>query len=515
VYDGMIACHVGRMVKGDEGQVTVTLRVDEDASAGTSVEFKVTAVTQKPGHKPNFLSQASAWTTIVIPQLTLTKRSSADIVYEGQSVTYTYVLTNDGDVCLKDVTLTDDQKQPPQVCEPVSRLEPGETFTCTWTATLEADTTNVARATGLDPWGDPVTDTASVFVNVVQPPGEGGSGIITLEKVASEEVIDAGDTVGYTYTVANPGQDPVHDITLTDDKLGTIAGPFDLQAGESVTFEASAVLMTDTTNVATAEGYDLLGNAVTATDSASVRVAVPDVALSLVLTASAPRVYVGEVVTYTYVVSNVGSDVAYDVVLRDDVAATIAGPFNLDGGQRATYTASRALDKDTTVVATVTGVDRLGKSLEATDDVFVDTIQRPGPDGGGILVLTVTPSATSVEAGTVVTYTYVVTNVSQDLVCQVVVQDDKFSYIIGFHPLPGGAAIQDAPYSFCLQAGESQVATFPIPLEETITNTAVATGLDLLMSEVSSKATAFVQVYAVEPPKDHIVFFPLVFKNGP
>ena len=515
LYDGAFVCRVGGMVIGDEGQVTVTLRVDEDAPAGASVEFNVVAVTQKPGHKPNFLNQASACTKIVIPRVAITKRPSVGIVYEGQWVTFTYLVTNAGNVVLSDVTLVDDQKGSSLVCDPVAKLEPGGAFTCIWTTTLGTDTTNVATATGHDPWGDPVTATASAFVNTIQQPGEDGSGIITLDKVASAEVVDPGDTVIYTYTVANPSKDPVHNITLTDDKLGVIAGPFDLEAGGSATFMASTVLMNDTTNVATAIGQNLLDEVVTATDSAFVHVAAPDVVLSLSLTASAPRVYAGDMVTYTYVVHNIGSDVAYDIVLSDDLVGTIAGPFNLRGGKSSTYVASRVLDEDTAIVATTTGVDRLGKLVTATDEVLVDTIQRPDPDGGGILVLTVTPSATSVEGGTVVTYTYVVTNVSQDLVCQVVIQDDQFSYITGFHPVLGGIGIQDAPYSFCLEGGESRMATFLIPLYQTIQNIAVATGLDLLMTEVSSEAMALVKVFAVAPQTEYTMFLPLVSKNGP
>jgi uncharacterized repeat protein (TIGR01451 family) len=403
LYGNTLACRVGGLLEGEGGQVEVTLRVDESAPAGASIRFKVVAMTQELGQK-ELLDRAWAYTKIVIPRLAVTKRSSADMVYEGEPVTYTYVVANTGCVVLKDVTLVDDKKRPTRVCNSVARLRPGESFTCTWMTTLDADTTNVATATGLDPWGNLVRDTARACVHV----------------------------------------------------------------------------------------------------------AAPDAALALSLTASASRVYAGEVVTYTYVVSNVGSDVAYDVVLSDDVVGKIAGPFNLIGGKSATLVASGVLSEDTANVAMTTGQNRQGRSLSATDTVLVDTIQRPDPDGGGILALTVTPSATSVEAGTVVTYTYAVTNVSQDMVCQVVVHDDQFSYIIDFHPLLGEFGTQDVPYSFCLQGGESRMATFLVPLYQTIRNTAVATGLDLLMTEVSAEATAFVDV-----SKEHDMFLPIVFKNSP
>jgi len=616
LYENTLVCFVGPLAQGEGGEVEVALRVDEDAPAEAVVKGKVVAVGREPGQKPRFLNHAWLWTKIVIPQLLVTKQSSSDIVYAGEQVTYTYTVTNTGDVALKDVTIVDDQKLPARVCDPVIRLEPGNTFACTWTTTLDADITNVATATGLDPWGDPVTDTASAFVNTVQRPGEdgggiitlekianaevvyadesvvytytvtnpsgdpvhdisltddqlgliassfnleagegttfvtstvlitdttnvatamgqnllgepvtdtasafvntiqqpgpSGGGIITLEKVASAEVVHADESVIYTYTVTNPSSDPVHDISLTDDQLGLIASSFNLEAGESTTFVTSTVLVTDTTNVATAMGQNLLGEPVTDTASAFVRFVAPDIALSLSLTTSASRVYTGDIVTYTYIVSNTGSDIAYNIALSDDLVGTIASPFGLSGGESATYVASRALDEDTTSVATATGEDRLGKPLMATDNVLVDTIQRPGQNGEGIIVLTVTPSAATVEARTVVTYIYIVTNVSQDPVTDIVVTDDQFGFIA---PL-GGTVALDMPQGFMLQGGESRTLTISVPLYQTTRSTVKATGLDLLGTMVLTETTAFVEVF-VALSQEYEIFLPIVSKNGP
>jgi len=510
LYENTLVCFVGPLAQGEGGEVEVALRVDEDAPAEAVVKGKVVAVGREPGQKPRFLNHAWLWTKIVIPQLLVTKQSSSDIVYAGEQVTYTYTATNTGDVALKDVTIVDDQKLPARVCDPVIMLEPGNTFACTWTTTLDADITNVATATGLDPWGDPVTDTASAFVNTVQRPGEDGGGIITLEKIANAEVVYADESVVYTYTVTNLSSDPVRDISLTDDQLGLIASSFNLEAGESTTFVTSTVLITDTTNVATAMGQNLLGDPVTGTASAFVRVVAPDIALSLSLTTSASRVYTGDIVTYTYIVGNTGSDIACNIALDDDLVGTIASPFGLSGGESVTYVASRALDEDTTNVATATGEDRLGKPLMATDSVLVDTIQRPGPNGEGIIALAVTPSAATVEAGTVVTYIYIVTNVSQDPVTDIVVTDDQF----GFIAPSGGTVALDMPCGFTLQGGESRTLTISVPLYQTTRSTVKATGLDLLGTMVLTETTTFVEVF-VALSQEYEIFLPIVSKNGP
>lgn len=505
-----LVCHIGTLKRGDGGQVEMTLRVNDDAPPEAVVEVEMLAVGRKPCHGLMFLNDARLCTEIVVPQLTITKHPSADIIYAGEPVTYTYVVTNTGDIALTEVTLVDDQKSPPQVCAPVPHLEPGGAFTCTWTTPLDDDTTNVATVTSLDPWSDPVTATASAFVNTLQPPDPGGGGIITLEKVASAETVYIGETVVYTYTVSNPSDDPVLDISLTDDQLGVIADSFGLEAGESITFVISTVMMTDTTNVATAVGINLLGDEVRVQASEFVGVVAPDVALSLSLTASASRVYAGDVVTYTYIVTNTGLGVAYDVVLSDDPAGTIDGPFDLAGGASRTYVVSRVLDEDTTNVATAIGVDGLGKPLVATASVFVDTIQRPGPNGEGILSLTVTPSAMTVEAGTVVTYTYVVTNLSQDPVSNIVLMDDQF----GFIAPQGEMHTFDVYEGFTLLGGESRTLIIAVPLYQTTRNVAVATGQDLLLTVVSAEATALVEVFSVEPPPRYTIFLPIVCNNS-
>jgi len=508
-YGEVFACFVGPLAYKEGGQVKVSLRVDKGAPAGTVISGKVVAVSKKSDSTSIFLNSTQVYTEIVIPALTVTNQPDATIIYAGELVTYTYTVTNAGDVPLKEVTVVDDHKPSPQVCASVPRLEPNDTFTCTWTTALDADTTNVATVTGLDPWGDSVVATASASVNTLQLSGlEGG---ITLQKVASASAVYAGETVVYTYTVTNLSDDPLYNLSLVDDKLGLVAGPFDLEAVERVVFTASTVLTADTTNVATAEGQNLLGDTVRAEASAFVDVVAPDVAISLALNASAPRVYAGDTVTYTYVVDNPSSDTAYGVVLTDDLLGTIAGPFDLAGGQSVRQVVSQRLDEDTTNVATATGSDDLGKPLLATATAFVDTIQRPGPNGEGILSLTVTPSAEEVEVGTVVTYTYVVTNLSPDPINQVVVMDDQF----GFIDPRGHLHASDLYEGFTLQGRESRTLTLFVPLYESKGNVATVSGQDLLLTRVLAEARAFVSVRVAEPARTYGVFLPVVSMNAP
>ncbi|MBO0810268.1 MAG: hypothetical protein J2P32_18405, partial [Actinobacteria bacterium] len=93
----------------------------------------------------------------------------------GQQITYTYRVTNTGNVTLTGITLTDSRLGP--ITCPHTSLPAGEHMDCTATHTTTAadvaagHITNVARVTGQPPTGPPVTgeDKARVIVTPTPP----------------------------------------------------------------------------------------------------------------------------------------------------------------------------------------------------------------------------------------------------------------------------------------------------------------------------------------------------------
>jgi hypothetical protein len=193
------------------------------------------------------------------------------------SVTYTYTVTNIGDVVMNNVTLTDNK------CSPVtflsgdrnsdSLLDLDEIWTYRCTTTLAATTTNTATVTGTGPSGVTVRDTAIAKVVVGQsivPP------LINVVKVPNVFVVPAGGgPVTYTYTVTNPGTVPLSNVTVTDDKCtglpGRVVGhPGDLnknnllESNESWSFTCQTSVLGTTTNIGTARGQ---ANGLTAIDT--------------------------------------------------------------------------------------------------------------------------------------------------------------------------------------------------------------------------------------------------------
>ena len=199
----------------------------------------------------------------------------ADYARPGETIHYTYTVTNTGNVTLHDLWLTDDRLG--AITCPATTLAPGASTTChathvTTTADVDAGhITNTATVTGHPPTGPAVTSTHRATVHAIQKPG------IQLEKTAFPATYSgAGQEITYTYRVTNTGNVTLHDITLRDDRLGTISCPAPTNAdsstlapGASTTCHATHITTTadvdagHITNTATVTGHPPTGPPVT------------------------------------------------------------------------------------------------------------------------------------------------------------------------------------------------------------------------------------------------------------
>jgi hypothetical protein len=105
---------------------------------------------------------------IIHPDIRIVKTANPDSIGPGETVTYTFEVTNTGDVTLFDVGVTDDKLG--HICT-IGRLEVGETRTCTADFTASSDfggpLVNVGKAKGHDVSGKSVQDTDRVSIDVV------------------------------------------------------------------------------------------------------------------------------------------------------------------------------------------------------------------------------------------------------------------------------------------------------------------------------------------------------------
>jgi uncharacterized repeat protein (TIGR01451 family) len=134
---------------------------------------------------------------IIHPAIRIVKTAKPGSIGPGETVTYTYKVTNTGDVTLFDVKVTDDKLG--NICT-IGRLDVGETQTCTADFTASSafggPLDNVGKARGNDVTGKSVQDTDQASVDVVlgrtvtpvTPPSglafTGGSGVLQMAGVA-------------------------------------------------------------------------------------------------------------------------------------------------------------------------------------------------------------------------------------------------------------------------------------------------------------------------------------------
>ena len=104
---------------------------------------------------------------IITPAIEIVKTVDDDTPAVGQTVTFTYVVTNTGDTTLFGVDVVDDQLGP---IGTIDELAPGESATLTKTMVVAADspTRNVATADGEDVLGKHVDDDDDATITIVQ-----------------------------------------------------------------------------------------------------------------------------------------------------------------------------------------------------------------------------------------------------------------------------------------------------------------------------------------------------------
>jgi hypothetical protein len=389
---GTIPCTPATLATGGTATCTAEYTVSQaDVDAG-----HVTNTARATGTTPNDddVTSAAADATVTAIQtrgIHLAKSAfPSEYADPGETIRYAYTVANTGDVTLHDVTLTDDRLG--MITCPETTLAPGESTTCdathvTTAADVEAGRiTNTAIVTGRPPTGPPVTGEARDTVRAIQSPG------VQLDKSAfPTEYADPGEAIHYSYTVTNTGNVTLHDVTLTDDRLGMVGCPeTTLAPGDTVTCYATHTTTTADvdadriTNTATVTGYPRTGPPVTSTDGDTVRaIHAPDIQLEK--TAS-PATYsgAGEQIIYTYTVANAGNVTLHGIAVHDDRLGVVSCPATAlapaaSMACHATHTSTTA-DVDAGRIintATVTGRPPTGPSLSDSGEETVTLLALP------------------------------------------------------------------------------------------------------------------------------------------
>ena len=368
-----------------------------------------------------------------VPQISIAKYADVENYSQaGTPITYFYEVTNEGNVTLNPVRVTDSRGL--RVSCPHSRLSAGQDMICTapYVTTSEdvdrGSITDAGTAVGTVSGGREVTDTTALTIDALQAPG------ISIDKSASvESFSQAGTEITYSYLVTNEGNVTLSPVHVSDSRGLTVGCPHGrLAPGRDMTCTATYVTtQTDlnnggVTNTGTAVGTTPGGG--TVTDASTLTVdAVQAPGISVVETASVESYsQAGTPITYFYHVTNEGNVTLTGVSVTDSRGLAVGCPLTtLDPGEEMVCTAAYVTtiaDVDNgsiTNTATATGTGS-GGPVSDTTELTIQAVHAPA-----ISILKTANQLSFQWPGTPITYYYEVTNDGDVTLSHVRVTDSR------------------------------------------------------------------------------------------
>lgn len=373
-------------------------------SANTTFRFRLT-VTDNCGASATDEVEVTVEPSIPpgAAEISVIKAADRSAAALGDRITYTYTVTNTGEVTLYEVRLTDDKLGDLHLG--LDRLAAGETTTATAVATVaESDLpgplVNTATAAAQDETGTPVTAVATASVELVEP--SIGRSSIEVEKEAQDSrglplspfsPLSLGDTITYVITVTNTGETMLTDIVAVDNHLGAV--PLDRitlslwestrGALEKTIAESDLPGPLKNTVIVTAATPD--GQTVTDSDTLVLLGISGESALELRKEADSTDAAVGDTITYTYTIINAGDVTITDLELIDDQIGEVPLPTRVLGpGESITVTAAYVVSESDlpgplTNSAKISGIGLEGTT--AADEISVSVFLSEVPIGGG------------------------------------------------------------------------------------------------------------------------------------
>ena len=344
--------------------------------------------------------------------MSVTKVPSSTTARVGESITYTYTVSNTGSITINGLSLSDDKLG--KVTTDKTSLAPGESTIGTITYTvLEGDLpgplTNIVTATATDSLKQPLTATATATVALTY------AASMNVAKVPSSTTARVGDKLTYTYTVTNTGNVTLKGLTLSDDKIGAITTSQDHTRFGRDHYCNRHLHRARRRSARTAHqhrhsyghGQPEPGRTTTATATVTLSYVA---SMSVTKVPSSTTAGVGEQVTYTYTVKNTGNVTLSGLTLSDDKIGTITpGQTTLASGETTTATGTyTVLEGDLpgplTNIVTVTATDSQNQAVATTATATVALTYTTK------LEVAKVASTRTAAVGSTITYSYTVKN---------------------------------------------------------------------------------------------------------
>ncbi len=366
-------------------------------------------------------------------QLVVTQTVSAATASPGSVLTYTVQVRNTGNVSLRGVAV--ESSKLGSIALGAGNLAPGAVTSGTAVRTIvEGDLpgpfVSVVTATGTPRYGNgpAVTATDSDAVTLTSNPS------LQVTATANPTVIAVGQAVGYSYRVRNSGDVTLSNLVVRDDRTGVIVSPATtLAPGASVDLASSYVVQEANlpgplANGVTASARTALNQTVSGTASTSV-VLTTGPAIQIVLSASPAPASIGQVVTFNYLVRNVGNVTLDGIVASDTRLGNVPlGTTSLAPGAATTGTRTRTVTEadlpgPLAHVASAAGTPSFGAVATATTSFDVAIASQPS------IHLAVEADRSSANVGDTVIFTYIAQNVGDVTLTGVGVDDARLGAI--------------------------------------------------------------------------------------
>ncbi|MFJ7211273.1 hypothetical protein [Amycolatopsis sp. NPDC098790] len=370
---------------------------------------------------------------VIHPAITITNDATPARVRQGDTVTFTLVVTNTGDVPLTAVSIADSRT--PACAQTIGILPPGASqhHSCTVNASTDSFVSS-ATAEGTDPVNRQVSATDDAAYTVVHPG-------LTITQDLHGGPFHPGDPVSSTITITNTG-----DVPLTDVKADPCAKTFDrLEAQQVQKYDCTTTApQDDVVSTAKVTATAPIGPPVEAKDSDELDVIHP--AVKITQEAKPAQVRAGDDVTFRITVTNTGDVPLTSVSARDDKPC--AKQFGaLAAGEKRIYTCTRkAPADDFTDTVEVTGMDPANRSVQSTAEAKVDVVH---PE----IALMKDATPYEVREGATVTFSILVKNTGDVPLTAVYVVDDHTQTCA--HSVANLAADAEITYTCTTTAGKA------------------------------------------------------------
>ena len=351
VTEHTLYCVGGELAVGQSATITITGRAPTPFPSAiiNSATVIGNELDPNPGNNTDTATITPPRPAIAIDKSAHLNDLDADgFADEGETITYSFRVTNTGNVILHDVGVTD-AKVGPVTC-PQNQLAPGGSETCTSTYTVTAADIaagvvhNSATSHGTPPGSDtPVNSPPDTTDTPTDEPNPG----ITIDKHAAlhdtngNGLADLGETITYTFTVRNTGNVTLTAVGVTDAKVGPVSCPqATLAPGATETCTAATYTVTQADvdagvvhNSATAHGTPPgdttpITSPPDSTDTPTSSTPAVTIVKQAMLNDANSNGFAdaGETIVYSFTVTNTGDLTLHDVGVTDAKAGPVTCP---------------------------------------------------------------------------------------------------------------------------------------------------------------------------------------------